>query len=256
MTTDIRKHWCSIVAFFVVLMFVGFPTMASESIKYGPVTDAGQNIPSSGVIPNSTTLTECVMLMASSAILPTSNPPSRSIIDGTNFDYTVLAFDDTTDETAYWNFELPRNFTGTTAVVTTSWSVAACTADTADTVCWQINGGGFKESDVFKAGSLSGNATAGESSCATADDIEYGPDMVWTHGFDSTTGAKDTFAVFAINRDADLGASACVSAADISGDTRLLGVRVCYEVDNTASGENSTGGSVRWGTMEWGEDWG
>jgi len=230
-----------------------------ESIKFGPVTDAGQNIPSDGVIPNSTTLTECVMLMAASATLPATNPPARSIIDGTNFDYSSLAFDDGTDETAYWNFELPKNFTGTEATVTTSWTAGACTADTADVACWQIDGGAFKESDAFKAGALSGTDTAGADECATADDIEFGPGMLWTHGWDSTEGSKDTFATFKINRDTGMEHDNCGATPqdnpdvrEVLGDVQLLGVRICYETDNSASGENTIGRSSIWDTAEWG----
>jgi len=243
------------------LMIAMSASATQESIKFGPVTDEGQSIPNDGVVPNGQTLTECVMLMAASATLPASNPPARSVIDGTNFDYSSLAFDDATDETAYWNFELPKNFTGTTATVTTSWTAAACTVETADVACWQINGGGFKGADAFKGATLSGTATAGEDQCDSSDDDEimFGPGMLWTHGIDSTEGSKDTFATFKINRDTGMQDAECGSSPqdnpdvrEVLGDVQLLGVRICYETDNSASGENTIGRSSIWDTAEWG----
>jgi hypothetical protein len=183
-----------------------------------------------------TTLTECIMLHAQSAILPTSNPADLQTVQGTNFPYNVLDFDQDTDETAYWSYDLPANIAGTTAVVTPVWVVAACTATTVDDVCWQINGGGEQHDDVLDA-ALSGSATAGQAVCTTAGDLQVGPNITWTHGYD-VTGAKDTTAIFKINRDADLADAACSGDNnDISGDVRLIRVRICYEVDDAFSGE-------------------
>jgi hypothetical protein len=193
-----------------------------------------EGLESDGGIPNSGTATECLMLDAGAAIVPSSGGAATGQVDDTNFSYRVLDFDDTSDENAYWSFELPANFAGFTASVTPVWTVAACTADTADDVCWIIDGGGIADDEAWDGGTLDGSETAGQDVCSAADDLMVGPTIAFTH----LITISDDRANFKITRDADLGHASCAGDNnDVSGDVRLLAVRFCYEVNNIFSGE-------------------
>jgi hypothetical protein len=200
--------------------------------------EAGLTVTAGGAgIALSDTATECVVLSAYNAVADVGSGSDGSTVAGTNFDYYVQGFQDTVDEQAHWLLPIPASIAGTTAVVTPSWTAPACTVDSADDVCWVINGGGFQENEAFKAGALSGTATAGQSTCATADYLEVGPAITWTHGFD-VAAPKDTSFTFQITRDANLGDAACDGDDNnISGDVNLVSVQICYEVENVFSGE-------------------
>ena len=184
-----------------------------------------------------TTKTECVGLNAGGAVIKSTETIITSVRDGTNFPYRTYDFDDATDEFISWTYPLPDNIAGTTATVTIGWIVAACTATTADDICWQFDGGGFIDDQAFHTGALDGTATAVQDLCTTANDIMVTAATTWTHNYD-VASPKDTTAVFVLNRDADLADAACSGDNnDVSGDAGVAWVRICYETGNIFSGE-------------------
>lgn len=70
--------------------------------------------------------TKIAVLTPSGAIIPTADGAEQQMIDGTNFSYYVLDFDQTSPEEAYWQFALPPDFDATkNIVVTFFWKAIA-----------------------------------------------------------------------------------------------------------------------------------
>lgn len=204
------------------------------------VTPDGLNsatIGEDGAIPDSGTLTECVTLHAEASIQPAAETSEIALIEGTNFPYKVVNFDDTLDEIITWNYELPANIAGTTATVRIAWLTLACTAATADDVCFVWNGGGFQDDDAFNSGAFSGTEIFVQDKCTTVGDVHTSAATSWTHGYD-VASPKDTQAVFQIQREQVADASCTGDNDDISGDAQLKAIQICYEVTNVASGED------------------
>ncbi|MEE8240104.1 MAG: hypothetical protein V3R16_02450 [Nitrospirales bacterium] len=202
------------------------------------IGDGGGTVTVNGTlgIPMTTSATECVMLHAQASVQPAAETSVITLVEGTNFPYNVVEFDDTLDEIISWNYELPENIIGTTATVEIAWLTVACTAATADDVCWVWNGGGFLDDDAFNTGAFSGSEAAVQDKCTTVGDIHTTGGTSWTHGYD-VAAPKDTSAVFQIQREQVADASCTGDNDDISGDVRLKSVRICYEVENVFSGE-------------------
>ena len=176
-------------------------------------------------------------LNASASIKSATGGDSELVIEeGSNFPYQVVNFDDTLDEIIAWNYGLPANIIGTTATVRISWLTLACTAATADDVCWVWNGGGFQDDDAFDTGAFSGTEFFNQDKCTTVGDIHTTALTSWTHGYD-VASPKDTEAVFSIQRE-QVGDATCTGDDDdIFGDVQLKSVQICYEVENVFSGE-------------------
>lgn len=189
-----------------------------------------------GIALVTTSATECVMLMAQASVQLAAETSEITLIDGTNFAYNVVVFDDTLDELVNWVYDLPENIAGTTATVEITWLTLACTAATADDVCWVWNGGGFIDDQAYATGSLTGTEAFVQDKCTTVGDIHTTGATSWTHDYD-VVSAKDTTAVFQIQREQIADATCTGDNDDISGDVHLLSVRVCYEVENVFSGE-------------------
>jgi len=51
-----------------------------------------------------------IVLTAAGGIPATTNGPAQTKVAGTNFEYYVLDYDATTNETAYWNLSVPQNY--------------------------------------------------------------------------------------------------------------------------------------------------
>ena len=183
-----------------------------------------------------TTKTECVYLHAEGSIQPAAETSEVVLVEGTNFPYKVVNFDDTADEIITWNYGLPNNIAGTTATVRISWLTLACTAATSDDVCWVWNGGGFQDDDAFKTGAFSGTETFVQDKCTTVGDVHTTAATTWTHGYD-VASPKDTEASFSLQREQVADATCTGDNDDITGDTQFKLVQICYEGENIFSGE-------------------
>ena len=191
-----------------------------------------------GGIPDGGTLTECIGLNAGGGIQTAAGTATLVVEEGTHFAYQVYNLDDTDDEEIHWTYPLPANIAGTTATVRVDWLTLACTADSADDVCWVWNGGGFLDDEAYDGGELSGTETFIQDKCTTVGNVHTQTTATtWTHGYD-VTSPKDTNAVFQIIREQTSDATCTGDDDDISGDVQLLNVLICYEVTNVASGED------------------
>ncbi len=217
-------------------------------------TQLSHKIRSDGTLPGSQTLTECIPLMAGAVTLPVTNPAVLETIDGDNFPYKVATIDDSTDKALYLNFNLPENITGTLAKIRYQWLPVACAADSADDVCLTFDLGSYQNHEAFDAGALGGTAVAMQDTCTTALFGYVSPWVGITTGFDVTEGAKDTFATLKIENDEDLSSASCNGDNnELVGNYQITGIDFCYEVNNVASGGDSTGdsGESTWGAMIW-----
>ena len=104
---------------FVVRDASGIPVSNTKAVPSGVVvgttdTQALTNkdmTDSSNTFPNSLGATE-ILRVASSAVLPTTNPAALIKTIGTNNVYLTLDYDKTTEESAYWEVILPQSYTG------------------------------------------------------------------------------------------------------------------------------------------------
>jgi hypothetical protein len=95
------------------------------------------------------TRTKIAVLTPAGAIMPTVNPAEQHMIDGTNFSYYVLDFDQTTPELAYWEFAIPPDFNATkNIVVTFFWKAIAAVAGN---VKWGVSVLGREDGEVWDA---------------------------------------------------------------------------------------------------------
>lgn len=62
---------------------------------------------------------------ASEATLPSSGGATKSSVDGTNFSWTELLYDDTAEEKSFFQYQIPDNYDGGNVVVRVFWKAAA-----------------------------------------------------------------------------------------------------------------------------------
>jgi hypothetical protein len=210
----------------------------------GPITSTGANTIGNGsaaVTVNATTgielttsATECIYLDAGGiTCLGTGGCTDPADTDGTNFSFKTAAFATGADDCGSWVFEVPSNFTGTTASVTFVWfsDHADCTGGAEDEVCWTIDGDSFANDAAFETAALAGTLVGITSDICTADgDIMRTAAVTFTHSM----SANQTGVVL-VCRDVDGGN--CTGDDDYGQDAKLRSVAICYEASNTASGE-------------------
>lgn len=182
--------------------------------------------------------TECMYLPAGSVTCHTTGgctDPAQ--IDGTNFSFMASAFATDADDAGSFVWVTPSNLAGTTATIQFYWfsDNAACNGGADDDVCWVVDGDSFADDAAFETGTLAGTAVGVTDKCTADGDIMVSSAATFTHSY-----AADQPTVLVVTRDVDGGTSACAGAGDddYTQDAKLVGVRVCYEVDNIFSGEN------------------
>jgi hypothetical protein len=186
-----------------------------------------------GIALVTTTATECVMLNAAGINCATTTGCNTVDIPATGFDYTVAAFEGTTDsdEDGAWTFPVPKNIASTTFVASYYWTTPTCTASSNDDVCFAVQSAGVANDGLFNTLTF-GTAEGETDTCTTANDIYMSEDFTVTHGW-----AEDEMAVVKIYRDNTAAFPTGCTADDILGDARLIALRVCYETNNVFSGE-------------------
>lgn len=170
---------------------------------------------------NATKPKKTIYLSASGATLPIASYASRVVITGTNYPYTVLAFDDKADEKAYWVFPVPNNWDGSTVTVTFYWT--ADDGGASETVQFEVDTGSYGNDAAFKTGAL------GATAVATSDTWLANGDMhIVTSGALTTSWVAGELAVIEVIRD--------VSADDMGCDAYLLGITITYGIDEVDEG--------------------
>ncbi|MFC1663742.1 right-handed parallel beta-helix repeat-containing protein [Patescibacteria group bacterium] len=159
-----------------------------------------------------------IILTAAGAITPTSNGAAQTKVDGTNFVYYTLDFDQTADENAYWEFVVPDSFdSSTNCNVYIFWTASAGTVSHG--VSWKITTLGRaddEELDVVLA-----NELEIEDALIATDDI-----MVSDTGSLNDDWSPGEFAVIRIYRDVD----DYGGVSNLAADAKLLQVKLEYSV--------------------------
>lgn len=158
--------------------------------------------------------TKIAVLTPSGAIIPTADGAEKTQIEGTNFSYIVLDFDQASAEEAYWSFDLPPDFDATKNIVATfTWKASA--AAVAGNVKWGISVGGRADGEVWDA-ALGAEQTVQPTVEDVATEISKDSVAGWASGL----AAGDTVIVM-VRR---------VAGDDtMAEDARLLMVVISYE---------------------------
>ena len=82
-------------------------------------------------------VTRLIVLTPGAAILPSSGAPALSQINGTNFPFYALDFDQATDETAFWEFIVPADFVSQNVTISAWWLSTV----TSGAVTWALQTG-------------------------------------------------------------------------------------------------------------------
>jgi len=168
---------------------------------------------------NATKPKKVIYLSASGATIPVSGYAEPKLISGTNFPYSVLAFDTSVDEKCFWQFPVPNNWDGSTVTVTYYWTADAG----AGTVAWEIDSDSYANDAVFKTGALGGTAVE------TVDTLIATGDMhVITSGAFTTSWVAGQMATVALFRD--------VSSDTLTGDAYLIGISITIGIDEVDEG--------------------
>ena len=157
--------------------------------------------------------TKIAVLTPAGAIIPAADGGAKTQIEGTNFSYFVLDFDQTSPEEAYWQFDIPPDFDATkNIVVTFTWKgIAAVAGD----VKWGVSVAGRADGEVWDAA-----LGAEQTVQPTVEDV-------------ITEISKDSVAAFASGWVG--GDTAIVKVRRVAGDdtlaedARLLMVVISYE---------------------------
>ncbi len=157
--------------------------------------------------------TKIAVLTPAGAIIPVADGAAKTQIEGTNFSYFVLDFDQTSPEEAYWQFDIPPDFDATkNIVVTFTWKgIAAVAGD----VKWGVSVAGRADGEVWDAA-----LGAEQTVQPTVEDV-------------ITEISKDSVAAFASGWVG--GDTAIVKVRRVAGDdtlaedARLLMVVISYE---------------------------
>lgn len=154
----------------------------------------GQVLALAGGIPAWSSIGTFYVLSSQSATFPTSNFPALTKNAGTNWvDYT-LDFDQTTDETAYWEFALPSGASVTAANLDIYFRMASVTTNA---VTWQATTLTRAEGEAWD--------TAGTTDSFTAETVQgtAGQVCIVTKALTVTGWAAGETLQVAINRDAN-----------------------------------------------------
>ena len=181
---------------------------------------------------------ECVWLPAGSiTCLGTAGCTAPAQVDGTNFSYRVSEFATDADDTGTFTFLLPDNLVATTNVSVEVWWMsdnAACDNGADDDVCWVVATDTIASGAAWKTGAISTTAVGRTDRCVASGQLERATGLAVIAGW-----LAGQMAVVNVSRDVDGGTSACSGTGDddYAQAAQLIGVQICYGVDNIFSGE-------------------
>ena len=150
---------------------------------------------------------------ATSARLPSASPAQSISVDGTNFSWDELRYDDTTEEKAFFQFQMPDDYDGLNVTVRFFWKAAA----TAGSVVWSLTHRGVGDDDVWDAAGASSDFAADVAQGTTEDVNEISQVLVtpWSPG--------QIIQITAIRKAGDV-------SDDMVGDSKLLGVGLEFDL--------------------------
>ena len=185
----------------------------SNSDGYGEVGD----IPVLGVGQ------ETIWIPAGAMVAATTNGAASAQIETTTNDINVavLDFDDSTDEFAHFQIQMPKSWDEGTLIAQFVWQTTA----TSGNCIWGIQAVAFANSDALDT-AFGTAVTVTDAAEAAAGDVIITAE---TSGMTvaGSPGAEE-YVAFRVYRDANDGSDT------MTGDARLMGVKIHYTVDATS----------------------
>lgn len=157
-----------------------------------------------------------ITLDPKSAILPTSNSAAYSDPDGTNFSYGQLAYNDTTQQSAYYVFQMDEFYDSGAITFHFWWKAAATSGDTV----WQINVLSRTDTQQFDS-ALGSDIYVVDTAQGTT---EYLSKASVTESSPGLT--PSSLVVIRVSRDAD----STNDTDNMSGDAKLLNLTLEFDV--------------------------
>ena len=137
------------------------------------------------------------------AVFSATTPAQVGWVDGTNFPWMALLFDQSTDEQAYFHSVMPQSYGGGTITASIYW-----TATTTGNAIFDLNYLGRVDDEVFDSAL---NTVASVTDGVTAaNDIMVGTISLTTPGL-----AAGDYMVFKLNRDANNGSDTLAADAKV-----------------------------------------
>lgn len=164
------------------------------------------------------TATYIANLSVAEAIPDLSNGPSLNVINGTNYDYRVLSFDDTTAESCIWHFVVPENYPGGSIEAAIFWN---STSATTGATCWKIDFGKVSSGAPVDNAVGGGNAII-QNTDSTAGDLNIGSPFANDPGW----GTND-LAIVKLTR------YAMVAEDTMIGDANLIAIKLRWSTQTT-----------------------
>lgn len=154
-----------------------------------------------------------MLLSPEAARIPSSGGAIKTQVEGTNVSYTVVDFDDTTDQSVFWQFIMPQSYDGGNFTLNLH-SFASATSGSA---LMDV------EACVVEAGEVVDQALTSLGTITVAPDATTNELVVDTDATNSLTGlAGGDMVILKLTRDAD-------NASDtMTGDLRVTGLELEY----------------------------
>jgi len=156
-----------------------------------------------------------IFLTPAGAEVPDTNPAEKFRVNGTNFAYNELRFDDTTAEMAYWSFVTPKNWDAASDATVKIWWKAAATAGAVVFDCEFLD---VADSAAYDA-ALTNAACAAVTVDGTAEHTNISTCTL------TTPYTDNNMAVLEIHREPTDGSDT------MSGDAKVIGVQIQYTSD-------------------------
>lgn len=210
----------------ILLAVLCVPLLAGTTLKRGPGGSAAG--------------TECRILPALDINCTGTEPsPATSGCDlqsfsgvGGAFTYWAAGFNGAAEDSfGAWNISVPDNFTGTTMTARSWWTNGGDCNTAPDVACMVLDVASGGDMEDFAA-PIFGTSVGSLQACTGMDEMTIGEWGEITHGW--TAGDRT---VIRIHRDIDGGHADCGQDDDVEGQVRLLGIEICYEVDQPLAGE-------------------
>lgn len=156
-----------------------------------------------------------IILTATGAILPSANFPETNTI-GSNVNYKVLDFDDSTDESIYYTFIWPDSWDGGTITARIRWQSTATTGDT----IWALQTACVADAEAVDA-TLNSDSSVTDTAKGTANQLNDADVASVT----ITGCAAGELVHVKIRRDADNGSDT------MTGDARYIYAKLEYQAN-------------------------
>ena len=165
---------------------------------------------------------ETIFVPAGAILSATTNGAASAQIETTTNDVNVavLDFDDSTDEFGHFQVQMPKSWDEGTLIAQFIWQTTA----TSGNCIWGIQAVAFANSDALDT-AFGTAATVTDAAEATAGDVIITAETS-AMTVAGSPGAEE-YVAFRVYRDADNGSDT------MTGDARLMGVKIHYTVDAT-----------------------